>query len=146
MNRLLFILSLTLLLGNAHNSRAQEISDGLYIGHRGGIIPKYIIMEVDGDSVTFEMFTRWQGSWLPCIGKWSTDYEPQILERVDERTVANENISVHYQNRKNLRLTGTAKQTFVGKVKFNLVKQDQLPERYKKVKSRAMEFTNRERS
>ena len=135
-----------MLLGNAHKANAQEIADGTYIGHRGGIIPKYIIMVVNGDIVQFEMFTRWQGSWLPCIGEWNGSYEPQLLKINKDGSLTNENMIVEHRQGKKLRLIGIAKKTFSGKVKFDLVKKDELPDRYRIVKTKAMEFIERSKT
>jgi len=103
-------------------------------------------MEVIGDSVNFEMFTRWQGSWLPCVGEWTDSYAPQVLMRNEDGSLTNDNIHVQFKQGKNLRLSGTAEKTFAGKVKFNLEKQDELPTRYRKVKTRAIEFAERNKS
>ena len=138
-NRLFFIASLTLLLGNGTLTNAQSISDGLYIGHRGFIVPKYFILDVQGDSISFEMFVRWQGSWLPGIGTWVDGYHPQHLSRLEEQTASNENIIVKYHRRNKLK--GTVIQSIAGKVKFKLVKKDELPRRFKQVKSKAVSFT-----
>ena len=73
---------------------AQEISNGTYIGHKRGVVPKYIIMEVNDDSIILEMFTRWQGSWLPCIGSWDEAYKPQLLQSNANGTLTNESIFI----------------------------------------------------
>jgi len=143
MNRIILALIWTILLVNAHITSAQEISEGTYTGYRGGIIPKYIIMVVNGDCAQFEMFTRWQGVWLPCIGEWNASYEPQLLQRKPDGSWANENVAVGIVHNKNVGLKGIAQKTFAGKVNFSLVKQEVLPDGHREVKAKAMEFVRK---
>ena len=65
MNHLFLILIISILSCVSSMSHAQEISNGTYIGHKLGLVPKYMMLEVNDDTINFEIFARWQGSWVP---------------------------------------------------------------------------------
>lgn len=118
---------------------AQTIENGIYISFKKGIIPKYAILTVENDSTQIEVFTRWQGEWLPAIGKWDHTYQPQMLRRNEDESLSNENVSI----KKKKGLIGILKKTFVGRIKFKLEPVDTLPEKYLEVRQKALEFTRR---
>ena len=61
---------------------SQKIECGNYIAYNGGLVSKYTILNVYEDSAAMEVYTKWQGEWLPAIGKWDNTYKPQILIQV----------------------------------------------------------------
>ncbi len=143
MNRFTQFLIVSLLLFGPVQTYTQEITDGLYTGFHGGLIPKYIIMEVKGDTAELEMFTRWQGAWLPCIGEWTVNYQPQQLSLDNDHVFRNEFIEIAGHSSKHNLLEGKAKNTCVGRVKFKLRKTGELPERFKQVRKEAMNFVRK---
>jgi hypothetical protein len=118
---------------------AQNIENGTYISFKGGIIPKYAILTVDNDSAKLEVFTRWQGEWLPAIGAWDNSYQPQMLIKNKIGTLSNENVII--QNKKGI--IGLVKNSFAGKMKFKFKKVETLPEKYIEVRQKGIEFTIR---
>ncbi|MEQ9169470.1 MAG: hypothetical protein RIE55_00430 [Marinoscillum sp.] len=133
---------LLLLLPNS--GHGQQIQDGTYIGFNGGLIPKYAILTVNQDSIELEIFTKWQGAWLPCIGTWDENYEPQHLERITATKLENSNITVELKLTKTSNLKTIARNTLVGRVRFNLTPVNELPDRYVAVRNKALSFTERQ--
>lgn len=117
----------------------QNIENGLYISFKGGIIPKYAILTVEQDTTYLEVFTKWQGEWLPAIGAWDNSYQPQILIKNETGTLSNENVIIH--NKKGI-IIGLVKNSFAGR-KFKFNKVETLPEKYKEVRQKGIEFTRR---
>jgi len=117
----------------------QSIENGLYISYKGGIIPKYAILTIELDTSKLEVFTKWQGEWLPAIGEWDNSYQPQMLIKNENGTLSNENVII--QNKKGI--IGLVKNTFAGKMKFNFNKIETLPEKYMEVRQKGIEFTRR---
>ena len=117
----------------------QNIENGLYISFKGGIIPKYAILTIEQDTAKLEVFTRWQGEWLPAIGAWDNTYLPQMLIKNENGTLSNENVII--QNKKGI--IGLVKNSFVGKIKFKFNKVETLPEKYVEVRQKGLAFTRR---
>jgi hypothetical protein len=136
------ILLLFLLLPNI--GHGQQIEDGTYIGFNGGLIPKYAILTVNQDSIEFKIFTRWQGAWLPGIGTWDRNYEPQHLKRVSSVKLESSNISIELKPTKTSELQAKARNTFAGRIKFKLSRVDELPSEYGLVREKSLEFTKRD--
>jgi hypothetical protein len=117
----------------------QNLDKGIYISHRGGIIPKYAILTVHEDSAQLEVFTKWQGEWLPAIGSWDNTYEPQMLNKNENGSLSNENVVIHRKKQ----IMGLIKNTFVGRLKFKFNPVEVLPEKYEEVRQKGLEFTKR---
>jgi hypothetical protein len=132
---ILIIFSLSLL----NTSTRQSIENGLYISYKGGFIPKYAILTIEQDSSKLEVFTKWQGEWLPAIGDWDNSYQPQILIKNENGTLSNENVII--QNKKGI--MGLVKNSFAGRMKFKFNKVETLPENYKEIRLKGIEFTRR---
>ncbi len=122
-------------------SLEQKIENGLYISFKGGIIPKYTILTVEQNTSQLEVFTRWQGAWLPAIGAWDDSYLPQLLMRNESGTLSNENVIIQY----NKDIKGLVKNSFVGRIKFKFKKVETLPEKYTEIRQKGLEFTQRKR-
>lgn len=122
-----------------HTVLGQNIEDGLYISFKGGIIPKYAILTVEKDTTNLEVFTRWQGIWLPAIGAWDNTYQQQLLIKNENGTLSNENVLIQNKNR----MIGRIKNTFVGRMKFKFYQVETLPEKYLEVRQKGIEFTRR---
>tara|TARA_B110000459_G_C16202296_1_gene312771 strand:+ start:115 stop:540 length:426 start_codon:yes stop_codon:yes gene_type:complete len=120
---------------------SQNIANGTYISHKGGIIPKYAILTVNNDSATLEIFTKWQGAWLPAIGSWDNSYRPQILRHTGEFRLVNKNTII--EKRKNNKVIAIVKNIFTGKGKFKFKIVDKVPDKYLEIKQKAIEFTAR---
>lgn len=131
----LFYLSLNLSYG-------QKLENGIYIAFDGGLIPKYAILTIKDDSASMEIFTKWQGAWLPAIGAWDNTYKPQILKLNEDHSLSNENILVKKKEEKSATKTiGIAKNTFAGKIKFKFKPVEKLPDNYQTVRGKGIEFT-----
>ena len=115
---------------------AQKPGNGLYISYKGGLLPKYAILTVMEDSASMEIFTRWQGAWLPAIGAWDTGYKPQILNFIGNRL---ENKNIEVEGEKN-EVKGIARNTFLGKVKFKFTAVEKLPASFQKVRNESLKF------
>lgn len=131
----LLIISL-LFIGNIH---AQNIENGLYIAYKGGIIPKYAILTVEEDSASLEVFTKWQGAWLPSIGAWDNSYEPQKLIRNTDGSLSNENVLITRKNK----IKGIVKNTMANRIKFKFKNVEKLPTEYEEVRQKGLDFTRR---
>jgi hypothetical protein len=119
----------------------QSIENGIYISFKGGLIPKYAILTVEKDSAKLEVFTKWQGEWLPAIGAWDSSYQPQILHRNENGSLSNEDVLIRYKKQ----LRGLVKNSFDGRIKFKFNKVETLPEKYKEVRQKGIEFTRRKK-
>lgn len=117
----------------------QNIENGIYISFKGGIIPKYAILTIEQDTAKLEVFTRWQGEWLPAIGEWDNTYLPQMLIKNENGTLSNENVII--QNKKGI--IGFVKNSFAGRMKFKFKKVETLPKKYMEVRQKGIEFTRR---
>ncbi|KAA9340263.1 hypothetical protein [Adhaeribacter soli] len=131
----IFYLSLNLSYG-------QKLENGIYIAYDGGLTPKYAILIVKGDSATMEIFTKWQGAWLPAIGAWDNSYKPQALKLFDDNSFKNEKIEVRRKDKKSkIQIIAIAFVTFVGKTKFKLKAVEKLPEDFQAVREKGIAFT-----
>lgn len=118
---------------------AQNIENGIYISFKGGVVPKYAILTVKNDSANVEVYTKWQGEWLPAVGTWNKSYKPQRLFKNENGTLTNENAIVERKKY----LKGFVKNSFVGKIKLKFEKVEKLPKEYEEVRQKAIEFVNR---
>ena len=118
---------------------SQKIDDGTYISHRIGIVPKYTILVVSKDSTTLEIFTKWQGWWLPAIGNADSSYHAQILNSKDDGSLSNENAQI-VKTRKD-KLKCSVKTRSFGRFNFQLKKVDRLPTRFEKIRNKGINFT-----
>ncbi len=114
----------------------HTIEPGLYIAKKGGVITKYAILEVQGDSATFESFIMWQGQWVPAIGTWDENYTSQKLVIDSMGNYSNENVLIY--SKKNF-IKGKISNSTAGK-RFVFQKVDSLPESYKNIKLKSEEF------
>lgn len=121
------------------NIYGQNIEKGLYISFNGGIIPKYAILIVEEDSANLEVFTRWQGAWLPAIGSWNNSYEPQKLVRNEDGSFSNENVIIIHKKE----IMGILKNTTAGRIRFKFKNVDQLPMKYEEVRQKGLELTKK---
>lgn len=138
------VLFLYIITGLNTSVSSQNIENGIYISYKGGIIPKYAILKVNDDSIKMEIFTRWQGAWLPAIGSWDATYSPQILKHTAENLIENENIRI--VRKRNDKILGIVKNTYAGRIRFKLEQVEILPKKYQIVRQRSLEFTKRNTS
>jgi hypothetical protein len=121
------------LLGNL---LGQNIEKGTYISFNGGVIPKYAILTVDEDSSQLEVFTKWQGEWLPAIGSQDNSYRPQKLSRNNNGFLVNDNVLI----KRKKQLTGLVRNSIVGRIKFKFSPVEVLPEKYIEVRQKGIAF------
>lgn len=139
-HRLFFLLTTsTLLLICVSSALGQEWEEGKYVALKKGIIPKYIMVEIQGDSAICEVFTKWQGSWLPMVGSWE-NYEPERLSRNEIGGYSNGAIVLF---KKKETLKGRILKSFAGKSRFKLRPIPSFPPEFLEIKRRAVEFTLR---
>ena len=135
------LISLLFFICLLNTALEQKIENGLYISFKGGIIPKYAILTVEQDTSKLEIFTRWQGEWLPAIGAWDDSYQPQILIQNESGTLRNENVIIQ---KKNL-IKGLVKNSFAGRIKFKFQMVETLPEEFQEIRKKGLEFSQRKR-
>ena len=124
------------------NTFGQKIENGTYKAYKGGILQKYVILNIDNDSASFEAFSKWQGSWLPIIGGWDSTYKAQNLKHIGNYSLKNENVFVNKTQKG--KIIGVLKNSFaLGTVKLKFTKVDTIPEKYLTIKTKALEFTQR---
>lgn len=136
MNKVVLIIISLLFIGNIH---AQNIEKGLYISYNGGIIPKYAILTVEEDSASLEVFTKWQGAWLPAIGSWDNSYEPQKLIRSADGSLSNENVVITCKNE----IKGIVKNSVANRIRFKFKNVEELPSEFEEVRQKGLDFTRR---
>jgi len=138
MNNRKVIMMLTISILLCGSMKAQEFVNGNYVAFAGGIIPKYAILSVNGDTATFELFTKWQGAWLPAIGSWDSEYDPQYLVKTGPNEFSNDAVNVKINAGKTYKVIGIARNTIAGKVKFKFEKVDRIPDKYLEIRKRAL--------
>lgn len=139
MHKLLILFCSLFLLNSAIS---QNIEIGTYISYKRGLLaPKYAILFVHEDSSQFEMFTHWQGAWIPAIGASKDGYQPQTLIMANN-VLSNENVRVE----KSQNLKGLIKNSFVGKVRLNFKMVDELPDEFIEIKQKSIDFIKQEQN
>ena len=132
---------LAILLLSFNPANGQKLNNGIYIACNGGLIREYAILTVSDDSASMEIFTFWQGVWLPVIGAWNNTYKPQLLKAGSDNALRNEIILVKRKQKKlTTKIIGIARNTFTGRIKFKFKQVGRLPEEYQTIQEKGVAF------
>ena len=121
---------------------AQKPEEGLYVSvsNKGGIANTYSILQISKEVATLEVFTKWGGSWIPALGSWDKNYEPQYLMLNEKDEFINLRVKLFL---KKGTLKGIAKKTFVGQINFKFKKVDKIPDKFNIAKKEGLKLTGK---